>query len=140
MKGNSCLLLLLLLHCPLSELLLLLLLLLLLTVSRLLFGCRWLLDRQEQLELCRQLILAVQTVREVNPSNATVCVNLNSQGLYIVGPVCTPRKVGQVELYLVPSLVQSHRHRADEGLNAGSRLVVASPEATSDILVVKHLK
>lgn len=94
---------------------------------------------QEQLKLSRQLVLAVQPVREINPPDATICVNLHAQSLHVVRSVGAARKVGQVELDLVPALVQSHRHRADERLDAGRRLVVARPEAPSHVLVVEDL-
>ena len=53
-----------------------------------------------------------------------------------VGPAC---EVAEVELYLVPALVQSHGHGADEGLDPGGALVVGGPEPASYVLVVQDL-
>ena len=65
-----------------------------------------LLDREVELELGRELLLAVQAVREVDPPDAAVGVDLDPQGLHVVRPVRPPREVRQVELDLVPALVQ----------------------------------
>ena len=92
-----------------------------------------LLNRQVQFELCWQLLLTVKPrksgngqnfhfttdskpIREVDSPNPTICVNLYTKGLNIVCPISTPSEVCQVELDLVPAIVQSHGHRADEGL------------------------
>ena len=98
-----------------------------------------LLDWQVELELRRQLLLAVQPVGEINPPDATVCVDLDPEGLHVVGPVSSPREVRQVELDLIPALVQPHRHGADEGLHSGGGLVVAGSESPPDVLVIQDL-
>ena len=66
-------------------------------------------------------------------------MDLNPQCLHVVGPVGSPGEVGQVELDLVPALVQSHRHRADEGLHSGGGLVVTRSESSPDVLVIQDL-
>jgi len=66
-------------------------------------------------------------------------VNLNAQRLNVVGAVRTASEVGQVELDLVPALVQTHRHRADERLHSGRRLVVRRTESASNVLIVQNL-
>ena len=66
-------------------------------------------------------------------------MDLDSEGLDVVGSVSSASEVTQVELDLVPALVQSHWHRADEGLHSGGALVVGGPEATTDVLVVEDL-
>ncbi len=66
--------------------------------------------------------------------------DLNPQGLDVVGPVGAAREVGQVELNLVPAVVQAHRHRADERLDARRALVVTRAEAAPHVLVVQHLQ
>ena len=66
-------------------------------------------------------------------------MDLHTQGLDIVGAVGSAGEIRQVELDLVPSLVETHRHRADEGLHTGGALIVARTESTSDILVVEDL-
>lgn len=65
--------------------------------------------------------------------------HLHSQGLDVVGAVGAAREVGQVELDLVPAVVQPHGHGADEGLHPSRALVVARPEPPTDVLVIQHL-
>ncbi len=64
-------------------------------------------------------------------------MNLDAQCLDVVGAVRAAGEVGQVELDLVPALVEAHRHRADEGLDARRRLVVGRAEAAAQALVVE---
>ena len=66
-------------------------------------------------------------------------MNLHSQGLNVIGTVGTAGKVGQIELNLVPTLIQSHGHGTNEGLHTGSRLIVRRAETTSHVLVVQNL-
>ena len=53
--------------------------------------------------------------------------------------VCSAGEVRQVELDLVPAVVQAQGHGADEGLDPGSGLVVGRAEAAPHVLVVQHL-
>lgn len=46
--------------------------------------CSSLLDWQEQFELRWKLLLTVQSVTEIDAANATICMNLDSQGLNVV--------------------------------------------------------
>ena len=73
-------------------------------------------DGEEELELGRELVLGVETVREIDSSDSAVGMYLNSQCLDVVSTVCTAGKIGQVELDLVPAFIETHGHRADEGL------------------------
>ena len=98
-----------------------------------------LLDRKEQLEFRRELLLRVQAVREVDAANAAVGVNLHSESLDVVGAVCSAGKIRKVELDLIPALIQPHGHCANEGLNACCRLVVGGAEPAAHILVIKNL-
>ena len=41
------------------------------------------------------------------------------EGLDVVGTVCSSGEIRQVELNLVPALIESHRHGADEWLDTG---------------------
>jgi hypothetical protein len=59
--------------------------------------------------------------------------------LNIVGTVGTSGEVGQVELNLIPALVQSHGHRADEWLDAGRALVVRGAETSAHVLIIQYL-
>lgn len=66
--------------------------------------------------------------------------DLYTQSLDVVGSVRSPSEVGQVELNLVPSIIQPHWHGADEGLHARRALVVARSESSPDILIIQHLE
>ena len=99
------------------------------------FSSNW----QEKFELWWELIFGVESIGEVNSSNSAVGVDLNSKGLYVVGSVSSSCEVGQVELNLIPALVESHGHCADEGLNSSGGLVVGGSESTSNALVIKDL-
>ena len=83
-----------------------------------------LLDGEVELELCGELLLAVEPVGEVDAADAAVGVDLDPQRLHVVGAVRPPGEVRQVELDLVPALVQPHRHRADKRLHPGRGLQV----------------
>ncbi len=73
---------------------------------------------QKQLKLRRQLVLAIQPVREVDAAHSAVGVDLHPQCLYVVGAVGAASEVGKVELDLIPAFVQSHGHGANERLDA----------------------
>mmetsp|Transcript_35103 Transcript_35103/g.113645 ORF Transcript_35103/g.113645 Transcript_35103/m.113645 type:complete len:205 (+) Transcript_35103:67-681(+) len=94
--------------------------------------------RQEELELRRQLLFAVESVGEVDAADAAVRVKLHPQGLDVVRAVGAAGEVRQVELDLVPALVQAHRHGADERLHTRGALVVRGAEAATHLLVIKH--
>ena len=66
-------------------------------------------------------------------------MDLNSKSLYVVGTVSSSGEIRQVELNLIPSLIESHGHGTDEGLDSGGRLVVGGSEPTSDTLVIQDL-
>ena len=52
------------------------------------------------------------------------CLYLNSECLNVVCSVSSAGKVGEVELDLVPAIVQPHRHGTNEGLHPRGGLVV----------------
>ena len=66
-------------------------------------------------------------------------MDLDSERFDVVGTVSATREVGKIELDLIPALIQSHRHRADERFHTGRALVVGSAEATPYVFVVKYL-
>ena len=49
-------------------------------------------------------------------------MDLDSEGLDVIGAVSSARKVTQIELNLIPTVVQPHGHCANEWLYSGSRL------------------
>jgi len=65
-------------------------------------------------------------------------MDLDSERLDIVSSICSAGEVGQVELDLVPALVESHRHRADERFHTSCGLVVRGAESSSDIFIIKY--
>ena len=86
-----------------------------------------------------KILLAVEPVGEVDPADPAVGVDGDPQRFDVVAAVGPPREVREVELDLVPALVEAHGHGADEGLDARGGLVVAGAEPPPDVLVVEHL-
>ena len=66
-------------------------------------------------------------------------MDLHSQGLDVVSSIGTTSEVTQIELNLIPSLIQSHRHRTNERLHSSFALVVRGTESAAHILVVQYL-
>jgi len=97
------------------------------------------LDRQEQLELWGQLLFRVQPVAEINSSNSAIGMQLDTQRFNIVGAVGAAGEVRQVELNLIPALVQTHRHGTNERLHSRCGLIVGRSKPSSHVLVVQHL-
>lgn len=64
---------------------------------------------------------------------------LYPQCLDIVGSVGSASEIRQVELDLVPALIEPHGHGADEGLDSRCALVVRRAESTSNVLVIEYL-
>jgi hypothetical protein len=112
----------------------------------LLFKLGWLVDLSdlllawnEKFELQRKVLLRVQSVAKVDPSDPTIGMDGESQGLHIVRPISSSGEVGKIELDLVPAFVQFHRHCTDEWLYLGIGLVVGSPEPSLDSLIIQNL-
>lgn len=97
------------------------------------------LDRQEEFKLRWQFLLWIETVRKVYPSNSTIGVNSDSQGFDVVTSIGPTRKVRKIELYLIPSLIQSHRHSTYKWFDSGGRLIIRSSKSASYILIIKYL-
>ena len=94
---------------------------------------------QEQLELGWEFVFGVESVGEIDSSYSTVSVDLHSEGLDIVSTVGSSGEIGQVELDLVPALIESHWHGANERFYAGCALIVGSSKSAAHVLVVKNL-
>ena len=72
-------------------------------------------------------------------SNTKALIRHLPEGLNIVGTVSSSGEIRQVELNLIPALIKSHRHGADERLDTGGRLIVGSSESTTHVLVIEYL-
>ena len=66
-------------------------------------------------------------------------MDLNAQRLNVIRTIGTTSEVTQVELNLIPTLIQTHWHSTDEWLDTGRRLIVRGAEATTNILIIQHL-
>ncbi len=66
-------------------------------------------------------------------------VYLNPDGFDVVGAICSAREVRQIELNLIPSVIQSHRHRTDERSDSRCALVVTRTKPTLYVLIVQNL-
>ena len=77
-------------------------------------------NRQEQFEFRGKLVFCIESIGEINSSNSAVSVNLHSQSFDIVGSVRSSGEIRKVELNLVPALIKSHGHGANERLYSGS--------------------
>jgi len=66
-------------------------------------------------------------------------MDLHSKSFDIVGTVGSSSEIRQVELNLIPALIKSHGHGADEWLDSGGGLIVGSSESTSNGLIIEYL-
>ena len=96
-------------------------------------------DWQEKLELWWELIFSVKSVGEIDSSDSAVSMDLNSKGLYVVSTISSSGEIRQVELNLIPSLIKSHGHCANEWLDSCSRLIVGGSESSSNTLIIQNL-
>jgi len=94
---------------------------------------------QEELELWWELVLGVESIGEIDSSDSAVSMDLHSEGLYVVGTIGPSGEIGQVELNLIPALIKSHWHCANEWLDSGSGLIVGGSESTSNALIIEDL-
>ena len=58
----------------------------------------------------------------------------------IIGPVCSSCEICEIELNLIPSVVQPHRHCANKRFYPCCRLIIGCSEPTSYILIIKYLE
>lgn len=61
---------------------------------------------------------------------------LHSQGLDVVCAVRPPGEIRQIELNLVPAVIQPHGHGTDERLDAGGALVVTCSKPSANVFVI----
>lgn len=94
------------------------------------------LDGKEEFELWRELFFGVETIREVNTSDSAISVNSHSKCLYVIAAICSSSEIRQIELDLIPSFIEPHRHGTNERFNAGSRLIVRSSKSSANVLIV----
>jgi len=76
--------------------------------------------RKIELELGWQLFFGIQSIGEVDSSDSAVSMDLYSEGFYIVGTICSSSEIGQVELNLVPTFIESHGHGTNKRFDSGS--------------------
>ena len=93
-------------------------------------------DGEEDLKFSRELLLAVEAVGEVDAAEAAIRVDLYTQSLDVIRPVGAAGEVGEVELDLIPAVVETHGHGADEGLDGRAGLEGGGPEAAANVLVI----
>lgn len=93
---------------------------------------------------CYSLKLPLQSCDKTWTSRCGLCISsaahLHSQSLNVICPVRAPCEIWQVELDLIPTIIESHGHRADERLYTRRTLIVTRPEPSSDVLIIQHLK
>jgi len=77
---------------------------------------------------------------EEDESRAKLNTDLDPECLDVVGAVGAPCEVREVELDLVPAVVQPHRHGADERFDTRRALVVAGAKSPTNVLVIQHLQ
>ena len=75
----------------------------------------------------------------MNLSDAASDAHLNSQRFDVVRSVSTSSEIRQIELNLIPSIIQTHGHRANEGLDACRGLIVAGTETAANVSIVENL-
>lgn len=97
------------------------------------------LDRQVEFKLSWKLILRVQSVGEIHPPYPTVSMNLYTQRLCVIGSISPPGEVGQVELNLVPAVIEPHGHGADEGLHPRRALIITCSKPPANIFIIQNL-
>ena len=61
------------------------------------------------------------------------------EGFNVVGTVGTTGEIRQIELNLIPSLVETHGHSANERLHAGGALIVRGAETAANVFVIENL-
>lgn len=97
------------------------------------------LNGQKQFKLRRQLLFTIKPVRKVYPADTTVRMNSHSQSFDVITTISPACKIRQIELDLIPTLIQSHRHSTDKRLHSSSRLIVAGSKSPAYILIVEYL-
>lgn len=64
---------------------------------------------------------------------------LHSESLNEVSAIRPSGEVRQIELNLIPAVVEPHWHGADERLHSRRTLIVTGAESSSHVLIVQHL-
>ena len=59
---------------------------------------------------------------------------------HIVCSISSTSEIRQIELNLVPAIIQTHWHCTDKWFDSGSTLVVWGSESSPDILIIQNLK
>lgn len=98
--------------------------------------------QDEDLEILGKLLTSVESFTKVNPTQSTIGMNLDASRLKVSGPVGSACEVGQIDLHLIPTGIQTQRHGAIEGPDPGTRLEIAGPETSLEVSIVQdfHLE
>ena len=83
---------------------------------------------------------SVEVASEDSSVLLCLCPDLYTQRLDVIRSIRPPGEVRQVELNLIPPVVQPHGHGADERLHPCCALVVTRPKTTPDIFIIQHLR
>ena len=75
-------------------------------------ACQSYLHWKVQFKFRWEFLFGVQAIREIYPPKAAICMDLNTQSLNIVGAIGPPGIISQIQLNLIPTLVQSQWHSA----------------------------
>ena len=90
----------------------------------------------KQLVVCRDLILALDPIIEVNPGQSTIGVDLHFLTLHKLASKGLVTIILHIEHNLIPPVIQLQRHRAFKRFNPCDRLVIAANEGSLHILVI----
>jgi len=97
------------------------------------------LNWKEQLELGRQFLFGIQAVGEIDATDATVGVDLDTQCFDVIRTVSSACEISKIELDLIPSFIQSHWHGAYKRFHFGRGLIIACSESSPNVLIIQHL-
>jgi len=92
-----------------------------------------------QFELWWKLVFGVLFLREEDPPKTAISMNLDPQSLRIGRTIRFSGELREIELDVVPTVLEPERHRADIGLDPRFGLKVGSSESPANVLVVEYL-
>lgn len=75
-------------------------------------------------------------VGDIHCPDSAASANLYAEGLNVVGSIGPPGEVRQIELNLVPAVIQSHGHGANKGFHSCRALIITCPKSPANIFVI----